>query len=378
MSEAPRLNNSIKATRTRLGLSQQDLASAAGIARQTVGGMEAGLYAPSAAVALRLARALGCTVEELFWLDEDAETVEATLAKPVNEQPGLRVTLAQIEGKWIAHPLMGEQAFRSEMVPADGVGAWKGAETSFSVRLLDEPEALARTVVLAGCTPALSLWALSAERWYPGLRVHWHHANSTEALLALARGDVHVAGVHLADIETGEDNAPFVRSMLGNTPFTLVNLGRWTEGLLVAPGNPKGIQYAGDITRHDIRLVNREVGAGARLLLDSWLRQAGVSASDIAGYESCASGHLEVARAVRDARVETGVSTEAVAAVFGLGFVPIRQVRYDLAVRTASLEFPPLQQLLGTLHHRWIRLQLNVLGGYDTSLTGDIVAQGEA
>jgi DNA-binding XRE family transcriptional regulator len=156
------LRNQLKAVRARLGMSQQELARAAGITRQTIGGIEAGLYAPSAAVALRLAKALGCRVEELFWLDDDLPTLEALPAEPVPQEQPMRVSLAQVGGQWIAHPLTGEQAFRTEMVPADGLGAREAGKEMLFLRLLDDPETLARTVLLAGCTPALSLWARSA------------------------------------------------------------------------------------------------------------------------------------------------------------------------------------------------------------------------
>src|SRR5689334_6786687 len=116
------LANNLKATRTRLGLSQQQLAEAAGITRQTIGGIEAGQYAPSATVALRLAKALGCRMEDLFWLEENLPTIGARPAGIVPPGTRTRVTLAQVNGQWVAHPLVGAKAFREEMVPADGLG----------------------------------------------------------------------------------------------------------------------------------------------------------------------------------------------------------------------------------------------------------------
>jgi putative molybdopterin biosynthesis protein len=374
MGSEGELKNRLRAVRSRLGISQQELAAAAGIARQTIGGIEAGTYALSLSVALRLARALGCPVDELFWLEEDLPTVPATLVGklPATPEPQ-RVALAQVGGQWVAHPLTGEQAFRHEMVPADGL-AVRDEAGQLTVRLLDEPEALGRTVLLAGCTPALSLWARSAERWHPGLRVHWTHANSTAALKHLARGEVHLAGVHLFDMETGAGNAAFVRQALGDgAALALVNLGVWEEGLVVAVGNPKQLRYGMDLTQPGVRLINREAGAGSRLLLDALLKQDGISPKEVKGYTRLATGHLEVAREVASGAADVGVSTAAVAAAFGLGFVPVRQVAYDLALRRETLELAPVQQLIGTLQHRWVRTQLSVVGGYDTSRTGDIV-----
>ncbi len=418
------LKNRLLATRTRLGLSQRELAGAAGITRQTIGGIEAGLYAPSAAVALRLAKALGCRVEDLFWLEDDLPTIQATLVSPASPsdfssefsqaaegetqasahapptgQPGLaadsakavasgthlplRVTLAHIGGRWIAHPLQNVQAVRAELIPADGLAELptkragertaQGTFENISVRLMDEPDALLRTVLLAGCAPALSLWARSAERWHPGLRVHWHHANSTRALQSLARGEVHAAGVHLCDLHGGHDNAPFARQIMKPHPLVLVNLGVWEEGLVVAAGNPRHIQTGADLTQAGVRIVNREIGAGSRLLLDSLLQSEGVDSGKVAGYEQIVAGHLEVAQAVQAGTADAGVSASSVAAIYGLGFVPLRSVRYDLALRKETLGFEPVQQLLGTLRHRWIVSQLKALGGYDTTHTGDVV-----
>jgi len=374
VKEGKGLRNQLKSIRTRLGLSQQDLAAAAGIARQTIGGIEAELYAPSAMVALRLARALGCRVEEIFWLEDESTLLEAHPAAGMQSDISLRLALAQIGGKWVAHPLHGASAFRSEMVPADGTGMRQNGKDTVAVTLLDDPEALARTVVLAGCTPMLSLWARSAERWFPGLRVHWRHANSMEALRSLSRGEVHAAGIHLCDPATGEYNAPFVRQVLPGRASVLVNLGVWNEGFVVPPGNPKGVRCVTDLTRNDVVLINREEGAGSRLLLDTLLAAEKVPAAAVAGYARTVESHQEIALAVAAGQADVGVSTEAVALTYGLGFVPLRQVRYDLALLEEYTHQEPVRQLLSTLQHRWVRSQLSILGGYDTTTTGDITS----
>ena len=365
------LQNQLRAIRTRLGLSQQELANAADVARQTIGGIENGDYAPSAFVALRLARALGCRVEELFWLPDASAILEAVPAQSLPTDRPMRVTLAQIGEHWIAHPLMSDAAFRTEMVPADGTGRCGAGEKTFSVTLLDEAEALARTVVLAGCAPALSLWARSAERWYPGLRVHWSHANSTDALALLRRGEVHAAGIHFSG-ESGADNAGCIRQIFPGAAITLVHLGAWEEGLLTAADNPKRLRVVADLMRPNVRLINREVGASSRLLLDSRLAQEQIAVSSLPDYTArICTGHVEVARAIANGAGDVGVGIASVAAAYNLHFLPLQSVRYDLAFRTETLASPPVQQLLGTLHHRWVRSQLAALGGYDTAQTGD-------
>lgn len=369
------LRNHLRPTRTRLGLSQQDLANMAGVTRQTISGIEAGLYAPSATVALKLARALGCRVEDLFWLEGDLPAVEAMPAAGVPDGQSVRLALARVGARWVAHPLVGDDAFRSEMIPADGIGARAPGAAGMRVQLLDDPAALTNTVVLAGCTPALSLWAQAAERWHPGLRVHWTFANSMAALGALARGEVHAAGMHLYDPDTGEFNAPFVRRAMPGRAAVLINLGVWAEGLLVRPGNPRGLQGAADLARAGVTVVNREPGAGSRLLLEQQLQAARVPPAGVCGFDRVVHGHLDVAREVAAGRADAGVSAAPVAAAFGLGFVPLHRVRYDLVVLKEYMEEAPVRHLLSTLSHPRVRSQLEALGGFDTAGTGEIVAE---
>lgn len=373
------LSNNVKQTRTRMGLSQQDLANQAGVTRQTIGGVEAGLFAPSATVALRLAKALGCRVDELFWLEEDLPAIEAGPVAGVPAGRDLRVALARVGGRWVAHPLFGDDAFRSELIPADGVGVRATvADDAMRVRPLYDPATLPHSAVLAGCSPALSLWARAAERWHPGLRVHWIFANSMAALGSLTRGEVHAAGMHLYDPESGEHNVPFVRRAIPGRAAVLINLGIWDEGFVVGAGNPLGIRAGADLAQPGVRIVNREEGAGSRQMLERELVSAHVPCAAVSGYDRVVTGHIEVAREVAAGRADAGVTTAAVAAAFGLGFVPLHSVRYDMVVLKEYLAEPPIAELFGTLSHRWVRSQLEALGGYDTALTGEVVATIDA
>ncbi|MBV9470824.1 MAG: substrate-binding domain-containing protein, partial [Abitibacteriaceae bacterium] len=322
---------------------------------------------------------LGCPVEELFWIEGDFPTVQATSiasATPIQHSAqSLRVALSQIGGRWVARPLLADTAFRHEMIPADGLATATQGKDTLMVQLLDDAQKLARTVVVGGCAPALSLWTRSAERWYPGLRVHWAHANSTAALQSLARGELHIAGIHLHDPVTGDDNLSFVKKIIPKRPVVLINFGVWEEGLIVQEGNPKQLSKAADLTRKKITIVNREVGAGARFLLDVLLSEESIAPAVLKGYNHEVHSHQEVAQAVLTGQADVGVSTAAVATAYGLSFVPLRQVRYDLVVLEEYFQQEPVQQLLGTLDHRWVRSQLHVLGGYDTSRTGEIMTR---
>lgn len=368
------LYNNLKQTRLRLGMSQQDLASLGGVSRQTIGGIESRQYAPSTAVALRLAKALGCQVEDLFWIEEDNQMIEAI---PLDNPPvgkKLRLSLARVGGHWIAHPLVANQAFRLEMIPADAEGIYTGNSSTMEVKLLKDLSKLHNTVALAGCTPAISLWARAAELWHPELRVHWTFDNSMNALYRLSRGEVHIAGIHLYDEVSQEHNLPFVQAVFANTPLVVINLGSWEEGLLIQSGNPQSITGISDLRRKGVTIVNRESGAGSRQVLERKLRQENIDLASVTGFENVVYGHLEVAQAVASGQVTTGVSIAAVAATFGLDFIPLHRSRYDLVLFKSYLEEAPIQQLLNTLGHRRVLSQLEALGGYDVSETGEVMA----
>ncbi|MDB9321838.1 substrate-binding domain-containing protein [Nodularia spumigena CS-586/05] len=374
MVKQDELRNKLKQTRIRLGMSQQDLANLANVTRQTISGVESGQYAPSTTIALRLAKALGCQVEDLFWLEQDLPEIAATPAYNVPLGQRLRLILAQVGNQWIAHPLIGQNAFRTEMIPADGEGDRLPGTNTMVVKLLDDPGNLHQTVILAGCAPALSLWARAAERWHPNLRVHWTLDNSMTALHRLRRGEVHFAGMHLYDPHTGEYNTPFVRSVLKDTAVVLINLGVWEEGMLTGPNNPLGLKTIADLAQTGVTIVNRETGSGSRQVLERSLQNASIPFTAIKGFDQIVNGHLEVAQAVATGRVTSGISTASVATAFGLGFIPLQQSRYDLAVLKSYLDEAPVQKLLGTLGHRRVLSQLEAIGGYNTSQTGEVVA----
>ncbi len=435
MKQDSQLRNNLKSIRTRLGMSQQDLAKLAGVTRQTISGVESGQYAPSVTITLHLAKALGCQVEDLFWFEQDLQEVEATLAKSVPCDQQIRVSLARVGGQWIAYPLVGQDAFRLEMIPADGeavapaqtlsprnarqvsveaqtldqelppiqssglrpakrtlpksdrMNAGGGSTPGYPERekqvgknkvvvklLYDNIDALQNTVVIAGCAPVISLWGRATERWHPQLRVQYNFANSMAALHSLCRGEAHIAGMHLYDPETGEHNTPFVRKVLNERAAVLITLGVWEEGLIVQPGNPMGIKTVSDVVEAKATIVNRELGAGSRMLLERTLQKKQIPFQAVKGFDRIVNSHHHVAEAVFTGIADVGISTASVAATFGLEFIPLHSSRYDLVILKEYLEEAPVQQLLSTLGHRLVHSQLEVLGGYDTSKTGDVVA----
>jgi molybdate-binding protein/DNA-binding PadR family transcriptional regulator len=209
---------------------------------------------------------------------------------------------------------------------------------------------------------------------HPGLRFSASRVGSMGGLFALAEGRAHLAGVHLLDIESGEYNVPFVRHLLPEERVLLVNLSTRAQGLLVAPGNPKRLRRLRDLARPGVRLVNRQPGAGTRLLLYHHLRKAGIDPRSLCGYRREVPTHDAVAAAIRSGRADAGPGIRAVAEAWGLGFVPLGRERYDLAIPRRLFDSPRLRPLLEAIHDDAFRAAAGRLSGYDTARMSEIVA----
>lgn len=352
-----RLRNGLAAERARRGWSQARMAEAAGVSRQSYAAIESGASVPSTEVALRLSRALGRSVEEIFRLgDGPDERCVASWSGTGGAASGHPVRLARVAGEWIAYPVAGSQR---PLPPADGV-VERGDGATVTVRCLpDRPPP--PDLVVTGCDPAFGIVA-DALRRERGLEVLWTPRGSRAALEALARGVVHVAGAHLDDPSTGRGNAPWVEELVP-FPCTRISFAVWEQGLLVRPG--EGVRGAADLARRGLRLVNREEGSGSRLLLDAALKAAGVVPASVAGYGTQASGHLAVAEAVASGTADVGVAIRAAAVACDLDWVPLREEAYELTIPDHFLDLPAVGALLDVLRRPGTRSQVEALSGYD-------------
>ena len=171
-----------------------------------------------------------------------------------------------------------------------------------------------------------------------------------------------------------EYNVPFVRRIMRDRAAVLIMLGLWEEGLVVRPGNPRHVRTVADLAQASMTIVNREPGSGARQVLEHALHKERIPLTAVHGFDHVVSSHLDVAREVWAERAEAGVSAAAIATAFGLGFVPLQQVRYDIVILKEYLHEALVEQLLNTLSSQRFRAQLHELGGYDTQHTANIVA----
>ncbi|MBM9616364.1 helix-turn-helix transcriptional regulator [Desulfobulbus rhabdoformis] len=211
------------------------------------------------------------------------------------------------------------------------------------------------------------------QRGVPALRAY---IGSYDSLIALYRKQVNVASAHLWDSDTDTYNVPYVRRLLPGIPAVVVHLTCRIQGFFVAQGNPKKIVDWGDFGRDDITMVNREQGAGSRVLLDENLRLSGIFGKDIAGYDHEIQSHLTVASIVASGKADVAIGTEKIARqVEGLDFVPIKKERYDLVFRREDEEKYETQSLLSIIRSQAFQEEFSQIGGYDTADMGKVVVE---
>jgi len=372
------LVNRLREKRQAQALSQKQLANLAGITRQAVSALEASQYSPATSVALQLARALHCRVEDLFSLETGGEIVEGELlgATPQGSGP-LRAHVNQIGHRLLVRPLAGTGELASLSSTADGLIIGSDPDKKrVKVKLFKDREAVRRKIVVGGCDPAMFL---AGEH----LRKHDQETlvpclmGSSFALSALKRGEVHVAGIHLADESSGGWGLPNLKQSLGDMDCIVVTFAHWEEGFLVRQGNPKKIRAVADIAKPTVRIVNREIGSGARGLLDKQLKASRVKPNRVKGYRDEVLSHLDVASRIKAGLADAGIGVRSVAAICGLDFVPLQRERYNLVIPKIYYEtLHGLRVLLDTIVSKPFRDELEALGGYDTRDTGKIVENG--
>ena len=358
--------NRVTEFRQRMGLAASRLAAEVGVSRQTIYSIEAGLYVPNTMVALKLARALESTVEELFAAaGEEEKRFEKLL--PIDGRRVMRagepVQICVVGEKRIAAPA----ATGASVFPeADGVVA-----ESRAGRVLVEE--IRRTegddLVIAGCDPAMPLLAAPLRK--AGVRLVAWTANSSDALRLLKEGRVHVAGCHIKDRRTGEANAAFVKKYFRGGEAERFGFATWEEGFVVAPGNPLRIRGVEDLARSGVRLANREAGSGTRRLLDGMLEKAGIEGGRIPGYERGFGGHVAAAREVLEGRADCCVSVRSAARLVGLDFVPMEEERYEFVVASGLLKTRAVEALLEELGRPGLRRAMEEACGYGMGESGE-------
>src|SRR6266849_1743643 len=284
---------------------------------------------------------------------------------PTGADEYLRVRLGRVGTKMVATPIQRGAGVIMSLVRADGL-----------VVIPRFSESLDGTIVVIGSHDlTLDLLASELRRGHPNLTLTSSNVGSLGGLLALQRGETHLAGSHLLDEATGEYNLAFIRRYVPGRALVVVNLVHRIQGFIVPPGNPKSLSTLTDLTRDGITFINRQRGSGTRVLLDYLLTQQAIAPAHIAGYEREEFTHLAVAAAVAGGRVDVGLGVLSAARALGMDFVPLQNEQYDLVILREFYDSELLQPLLALIRSQTFQQQVEALGGYDVSTMGEVVAE---
>jgi putative molybdopterin biosynthesis protein len=315
-------------------------------------------------------------------LERQTETaiIARKIVSPAGDDDFVRVVLGRVAGRLLAAPLTRGAGVLTSLVQADGLAliprGIQGVEAGeeITVQLMRSREEIDRTILAIG-SHDMSLDLLAQFLARRGRRLVSANVGSQGGLIALRRREAHLAGSHLLDPRTGEYNIQAVREYLPGLPVKVVALTGRSQGLLVQKGNPKKICNLEDLIRPEVAFINRQRGAGTRVLLDYHLKKQGISSEGIIGYTQEEFTHLGVAAAVASGRADCGLGIAAAAQALDLEFVPLYQERYDLVVPKADAEGDLLQPVFSILEDKDFRNSVSKLTGYDTSVMSRIILE---
>lgn len=308
--------------------------------------------------------------------------IEAVLSRrlvsSLKHREYVRVRVGRVGGRYVCAPLARGAGAAMSMVKADGFcvipqesEGFEAGET-VDVILFRSAEDIGRTIVCTGSHDLLLdviSDLMSGEN--EGIRLSSTHVGSLGGLMALARGEAHITPTHLLDEETGVYNESYIRKLFPNEEMLLVKGVRRIQGLMVAKGNPLGIKGVEDLTR--VKYVNRQRGAGTRVLLDYKLKQAGISPSEIDGYDAEAATHMAVAAQVASGEADCGMGVYSAAHAMGLDFIPVGDEEYDFAMRPETYETAEMKCFIRLLGSGEFRSKLEELGGYSFEGSGTVI-----
>jgi putative molybdopterin biosynthesis protein len=292
----------------------------------------------------------------------------------------LRVRLGKVGAPVIAAPLPRGAGIITSLSRADGIiriprlseGLMEGEEVP--VELLRQEGDIANRLVMVGSHDlTLDLLSTHLNQQYPRYGLSSSHVGSMGGLLAIQKERAHLAGVHLFHPESGQYNLPYVHEILGEMKVEIVHFVFREQGLMVAKGNPKGIEGVEDITKRGITFINRQRGSGTRILLDHLLEERGIRPDSVRGYEREEFTHMAVAVAVLSGSTDAGVGIYSAARALDLSFVPLTREAYDLVIPHAFIDDEKIHALLDVIRSEPFQKSVEKLGGYDVSKMGEFV-----
>lgn len=231
-----------------------------------------------------------------------------------------------------------------------------------------------RHLVITGQDLSLDILANHMEKKLNGIRPLRSYVGSMDSLISMYRGESDIVSTHLLDGDTNEYNIPYIRKLLVGSSYIVVNLLSRNAGFYVKQGNPLSINAWSDLSLPGLRIVNREKGSGARVLLDEQLRLNGIKSTHIRGYENEQHNHLGVASKVATGEADVGIGIEKTASIIeNIDFIPLIKERYDLVMLQTANNQAWIQTLLQIVRSDEFKRELQAISGYDLTQTGEIL-----
>ncbi|UWG95580.1 molybdopterin biosynthesis protein [Dehalobacter sp. DCM] len=313
----------------------------------------------------------------------DNVQTKAILSKKVvsslKYQEFVRMKLGNVDGKLIATALNRGAGVVTSLVKADAIleiplnceGYEAGQEVV--VELLKQERDINRTLVIIGShDPLIDVASDLMNKHSRGRYISSAHVGSMGGIMAIKRGEAHLAAIHLLDEETGGYNLSYIKKYLGEEKISLISCVKRVQGLMIAQGNPKMINGLEDLTREGIRYVNRQKGSGTRILLDYLLKLNHLSFKDIYGYDREEYTHMSVAALVASGSADAGMGIYSAARIYGLDFIPVCQEQYDFIMPARTMESENVQAFLNILKSNEFFSRLEQIGGYIVEAPGTI------
>ncbi|SDN75882.1 putative molybdopterin biosynthesis protein [Desulfonauticus submarinus] len=324
----------------------------------------------------------------IYWLRgenlDDFETINTVLTRPLPSKLGMRefirVGIGKVGGRYVSIPLPRGAGMITTLSRATGLISIDENSEGFSegevvsTRVLRPKREIENALVVIGSHDNL-LDLLKNELMSLGEPVFLFsaHVGSLGGLKAIKNKYAHFAGTHLFDPATEDYNFPFIEKILPEEDTVLVNLAIRKQGLIVAKGNPKNIRTLEDLVRDDVVFINRQRGAGTRILLDYYLNKLKIKPTQIKGYDQEEFTHMAVAVNVLTGTADCGLGIMAAAKALNLDFIPLVDERYDLLIRRETLNEPAIQKVLEIISSVTFRQKAESLGGYDLKFSGEIM-----
>ncbi|MBC7075034.1 MAG: molybdopterin biosynthesis protein [Syntrophomonadaceae bacterium] len=305
------------------------------------------------------------------------------IASPMGVDEYIYVNVAKIKNSYIAYPLNRGAGISTSLVKADGVTCIQKdneglqAGDTCIVSLKRSRSIIDQTLVAIGSHDmSIDFLCDILNRNY-GIRLISANAGSMGGIMSLVRKETHFSGIHLLDYDTGDYNLSYLKKYLADEKWILVNLVKREQGLILKKGNPLNITGIKDLTRKDIRFINRQKGAGTRLLLDYLLTKNHITPAEINGYNREEYTHLSVAAAVKNDACDVGLGIYASAKVMELDFIPVSEERYDLCILVDVMSERNINILFSCINSQEFKNKLTASGGYNLEMCGEIIFKNQ-